>query len=68
MRNEVRIFYYFVGYEYVVEFVGVYEGSKYVYIVMEFLFGGELFDCIVEKGKYSEKDVFETVRIIVEIV
>ena len=36
---------------------GAYEGAQASqYIVMELLQGGELFDRIVERGKYSEKD------------
>merc|ERR1712205_96341 len=35
---------------------------------MELLSGGELFDRIIEKGKYSEKDASETIRTIVETV
>jgi len=68
VRNEVRILHHLAGHEHVVELVGAYEGSKHVYIVMELLSGGELFDRIVEKGKYSEKDASETVRTIVETV
>jgi len=68
VRNEVRILHHLAGDSKVVELVGAYEGSKHVYIVMELLSGGELFDRIVEKGKYSEKDASETLRTIVETV
>ena len=51
VRNEVRILHHLSGHEHVVELVGAYEGSKHVYIVMELLSGGELFDRIIEKGK-----------------
>ena len=68
VRNEVRILHHLSGHEHVVELVGAYEGSKHVYIVMELLSGGELFDRIIEKGKYSEKDASETIRTIVETV
>lgn len=68
VRNEVRILHHLSGDNRVVELVGAYEGNKHVYIVMELLAGGELFDRIVEKGKYSEKDASETLRTIVETV
>ena len=34
----------------------VYEGEYHVYLVLELLKGGELFDRIIKKGHYSEKD------------
>lgn len=39
-----------------------YESSKYIYMVLEFLSGGELFDRIIEKGQYSEKNAALLVR------
>ena len=36
----------------------VYEGENHIYLVMELLTGGELFDRIVNKGNYTEKEVF----------
>ena len=35
----------------------VYEGENHIYLVMELLTGGELFDRIVKKGNYTEKEV-----------
>jgi calcium/calmodulin-dependent protein kinase I len=34
----------------------VYEDKKFVYFVMDFQDGGELFDRIIKKGNYTEKD------------
>ena len=34
----------------------LYEGSANIYVVQEYLSGGELFDTILAKGHYSEKD------------
>ena len=34
----------------------MYEDKKFVYFVMDFQDGGELFDRIVKKGNYTEKD------------
>ena len=40
----------------IVKLFDVYETSTHFYLAMEHLTGGELFDRIVEKGFYSEKD------------
>jgi hypothetical protein len=39
---------------YVVKLVDVYVSQQAVYLVMELLHGGDLFDRIIERGKYSE--------------
>jgi serine/threonine protein kinase len=39
---------------YVVKLIDVYVSPRAVYLVMELLHGGDLFDRIVDKGKYSE--------------
>lgn len=41
--------------------------DKY-YIVTELATGGELFDRICERGKYTEKDAAETIRQVLEAV
>jgi len=40
----------------IIAVVEIYETSRYLYLVMELAIGGELFDSIVSRGKYSEKD------------
>ena len=40
----------------IIKFYETYEDAKYFHIVMELCEGGELFDRIIEKGKYSEKE------------
>jgi len=44
----------------------VFEDKKHVYLVMELVTGGELFDKIVERGNYSEADAADLTRVIVE--
>lgn len=46
----------------------VFEDKKHVYLVMELVTGGELFDKIVERGNYSEADAAELTRAIVEAI
>jgi len=45
-----------------------YEDRDHVHIVMEVCTGGELFDRIVERGHYSEKDAADLVRTMVQVV
>jgi calcium/calmodulin-dependent protein kinase I len=45
-----------------------YECDDVVFIVMEFMMGGELFDRIVQKTHYTEKQAAESFRPIVDAV
>lgn len=40
----------------IVQLLDVYDDKHHVYLIMELVQGGELFDRIVEKGSYTEKD------------
>ena len=40
----------------IVKLYQTYEDSKFVHLVMEHCSGGELFDRIISKGHYSEKE------------
>ena len=55
LLNEIKIMRH-VRHENLIQLQEVYENERYVYLVLELLRGGELFDFIVSKGHYSEKD------------
>jgi serine/threonine protein kinase len=46
----------------------VYETKKHLYLVLELVTGGELFDQIVARGEYSEKDASNIVQQIIAAV
>lgn len=52
----------------VVQLLETYEDKSKVYLVMELVTGGELFDRIVEKGSYTEKDASGLIRQVLEAV
>ncbi|ODN04406.1 Calcium/calmodulin-dependent protein kinase type 1 [Orchesella cincta] len=52
----------------IVQLLEVYEDKTRVYLVMELVTGGELFDRIVEKGSYTEKDAADLMRQVLEAV
>lgn len=45
----------------IVKCYDIYEDEKYIYIVMEFLQGGELFDQILKKEKFTEREARDIV-------
>ncbi len=54
--------------KYIVKVKEVLSSKKYVYIVMELMTGGELFDRIVTKEHYSEKAAKEAIMMILQAV
>jgi len=52
----------------VVKLYEVYEDNSKFYMVFELMTGGELFDRIVEKEHYSEKEAADTIRPIVDAI
>ncbi len=46
----------------------MFETDDFLFLVMELVVGGELFDRIVEKGAYSEREAAELVRRIVQAI
>lgn len=67
VQREVQIMHHLAGHGHVVKMFGAYEDKHHVHIVMEVCQGGELFDRIVERGKYTEKDAAAAIRTIVQV-
>lgn len=67
VQREVQIMHHLAGHPNVVQLKGAYEDKHHVHIVMEVCQGGELFDRIVERGKYTEKDAAAAIRTIVKV-
>eukprot|EP00958_Prasinococcus_capsulatus_P005947 scaffold569_cov408-Prasinococcus_capsulatus_cf.AAC.41 len=68
VRREVLIMAQLRNMENVVEFQGSFEDDEFVYIVMEKCEGGELFDRIIKKGKYTEKDAAVLVSQMLKVI
>lgn len=52
----------------IVQLLETFEDKTKVYLIMELVTGGELFDRIVEKGSYTEKDASDLMRQVLEAV
>ncbi|BDA50363.1 Calcium-dependent protein kinase 34 [Coccomyxa sp. Obi] len=68
VRREVQIMHHLKGHEHIVTLIGAYEDKQSIHLVMELCSGGELFDRIVAKGHYTEKDAAGLIRTIVSVV
>lgn len=52
----------------IVKLFEVYEDKTKLYVVLELMTGGELFDRIVEKEVYNEKEAAEVIRPVVDAI
>ena len=66
--REIQIMHHLSEHPNVVRIRGTYEDIVAVYLVMELCEGGELFDRIVKKGHYSEREAAKLIKTIVEVV
>jgi len=67
LENEIRVLKR-LDHRNVVKLLEAYESRSCVYLVMELVTGGELFDRIVEKGSYSEKDAADLIKQVLSAV
>ncbi|KAK6256916.1 hypothetical protein QUC31_000375 [Theobroma cacao] len=68
VRREILILQHLTGQPNIVEFKGAYEDRHNLHLVMELCSGGELFDRIIAKGTYSERQAASIGRQIVKVV
>ncbi|ESR48493.1 calcium-dependent protein kinase 29 [Citrus sinensis] len=68
VRREILILQHLTGQPNIVEFEGAYEDKQNLHLVMELCSGGELFDRIIAKGIYSEREAAKICRQIVNVV
>jgi serine/threonine protein kinase len=61
VHDEVEILHK-INHPHCVSLYEMFETNKKIYMVMELLTGGELFDRIVAKGSYSEKEASEVIK------
>jgi len=68
VEREVAIMYHLGGHDNIVNLKQAYEDKNNVQLLMEIAEGGELFDRIVNKGHYSEKEAARAFRQIMKVV
>ncbi|KAH9713041.1 calcium-dependent protein kinase 24 [Citrus sinensis] len=66
--REIQIMHHLSEHQHVVRIHDTYEDKSCVHIVMELCEGGELFDRIVKKGNYSEREAAKLMKTIVGVV
>lgn len=66
--REIQIMHHLAEHRNIVTIKGTYEDSTAVHLVMELCEGGELFDRIVKKGQYSEREAAKLMKTIVGVV
>ncbi|KAK9733134.1 hypothetical protein RND81_04G046000 [Saponaria officinalis] len=68
VRREIQIMHHLAGHPNVISIKGAYEDAVAVHLVMEICKGGELFDRIIQRGHYTERQAAELTRTIVGVV
>ncbi|KAJ1385991.1 Serine/threonine-protein kinase, active site [Sesbania bispinosa] len=66
--REIQIMHHLSEHPHVVQIEGTYEDSSAVHMVIELCEGGKIFDRIVQKGHYSERQAMKLKKTIVEVV
>ncbi|CAN4113103.1 unnamed protein product [Withania somnifera] len=68
VRREIQIMHHLAGHPNVISIKGAYEDAVAVHVVMEHCAGGELFDRITQRRRYSERKAAELTRTIFGVV
>jgi calcium-dependent protein kinase len=68
VRREIQIMHHLAGHPNIVSIVGAYEDAAAVHAVMELCAGGDLFDLIVRRGHYTERQAAALAWVIVAVV
>ncbi|GAB4836209.1 Mitogen-activated protein kinase cpk1 [Ancistrocladus abbreviatus] len=68
VRREIQIMHHLAGHPNVISLQAAYEDAVAVHLVMELCKGGELFDRIIQRGHYTERQAAELTRTIVGVV
>ncbi|VDD90758.1 unnamed protein product [Enterobius vermicularis] len=67
LENEIRVLRR-LQHPNIIQLYGTYDEKDYVYLVMELVTGGELFDRIVAKGSFTEQDASNLMKQVLEAV
>ncbi|XP_046840774.1 calcium/calmodulin-dependent protein kinase type 1-like isoform X2 [Xenia sp. Carnegie-2017] len=65
IENEINILKK-VNHKHIIGLKELFDNKTHLYLVMDLVTGGELFDRIVERGSYTEKDASDALRCILE--
>ncbi|CAB3994638.1 Calcium calmodulin-dependent kinase type 1 [Paramuricea clavata] len=65
IENEITILKK-VNHKHIIGMKELYDNKTHLYLVMDLVTGGELFDRIVERGSYTEKDASDALKCILE--
>jgi len=67
VMNEVSIMQSLSGYgQYIVQLLDFYEEEQYFYMVMDYMGGGDVFDRVLERTKYSEDDASNLTKVLLK--
>uniref|UniRef100_A0A8C5MDG0 Calcium/calmodulin dependent protein kinase IG n=1 Tax=Leptobrachium leishanense TaxID=445787 RepID=A0A8C5MDG0_9ANUR len=67
LENEIAVLKK-IKHDNIVTLEDIYESSSHFYLVMQLVSGGELFDRILERGVYTEKDASDVIRQVLSAV
>lgn len=68
VKREIQVMHHLAGHENIVTLKGAFEDRHNIHLVMELCTGGELFDRIVARGHYTEKDAAEAIKTMIRVV